>query len=284
MSTAAVLRTATDEELALLERALRRVVAKASAPSPAERERRKREHEKQLDAWAAKFLAAQQPWYEGLLAEVEEKLAQHFGAASKAGVEDLVEALLFSSDEAYGLLAESLRPLYRDAYEQAARVAFGSVSTDPFALVNERALEALAKRDVPMKTVAADAQERLRESIAEGIRNGETQGDLIARAREWAATGREGYAENVARTETASALNEGAKEGYREAGCTVKTWLSIVDENSRPDHADLDGETIPWEENFRLDSGEYDGPHDPAMGAEDACQCRCILVGGFEGV
>jgi len=278
MSMAAVLQTATDGELEIMEAALVRVSKASGAPSVAERLAWLEEHLSAFEMWAAKMKKAQAPWYDALEAEVLNNL----GATSKA-VGDEVAVLLFDEDAASEALDLALRPLYLDAYEQLGLQAIASVKGGiAFDIQNPRALAELAKREVLMKTVAADAQTRLRDSIAAGMKSGETVKDLTARVKEWAVTGRESYAENVARTETGSALNRGAQEGYKQAGCTVKTWLSVVDDRSRTDHAAIDGVSVDFEEGtFGLASGSWDGPHDPGMGPEDVCNCRCTVIGGF---
>ena len=281
--SARLFRSATDEELRILESALERV-SKAGTRRLMTIDRRKlfADHQKRFDRWSARMKAALRPWYDALEREVIAKLTSRSAEfASKAG--GGLESLLFDEDDAAGALSSALRELYLDAYAQCGRFLLGSMGAGvSFDLDNPRARDLLAQRETLMKTVASDAQERCRSTLNEGMAKGETIEQLTARVKEWAEEGRESYAENVARTETGSALNEAASESYRQAGCTTKTWLSVVDDRSRPDHADLDGVTIGFNEQFELDSGSYDGPHDPAMGPEDVCNCRCTLAGGFD--
>jgi hypothetical protein len=86
-------------------------------------------------------------------------------------------------------------------------------------------------------------------------------------------------AERIARTEIVSASNAGTLAGGHNAGIPVlKEWLPIVDDASRPDHADMAGQPpIPMDDLFPVGGG-MSAPGDEAGGAEHVINCRCALV------
>lgn len=90
-------------------------------------------------------------------------------------------------------------------------------------------------------------------------------------------------ATNVARTEGVGAANNGqlaAARAYLDAHpdyTAIKTWISTVDERTRHDHAELNGQEVEGlDEPFVCDSGdEIRWPHDPAAPARQVINCRC---------
>jgi hypothetical protein len=101
---------------------------------------------------------------------------------------------------------------------------------------------------------------------------------------EWMRAGREGYAENVARTETGIVMNEAAREADRQAGATGLEWLAIDDGRSGDRHHErMDAKTRTWDESFDLNGTACEGPGDPALGAKDVCNCRCTTAAVFDG-
>lgn len=190
-----------------------------------------------------------------------------------------IDALLFPVDEEGRKLAGRITPVLADLFNRTGQQALAELAVGmSFDLENPRVRALLALRAQEMKTVAATAQDRCRTALAEGLLNGETIEQLTDRVMEWSATGREYHAENVARTETGICMNEAAREGYREAGATGFEWLSIVDDRSRPEHAEMDGAIIGVDEQFDLAGEACDGPGDPSLGPENACNCRCTTA------
>lgn len=54
-----------------------------------------------------------------------------------------------------------------------------------------------------------------------------------------------------------------------------KTWVATLDNRTRESHAELDGQTIPLEDEF-LDG--LSRPRDPNGAMEEICNCRCTLT------
>lgn len=74
----------------------------------------------------------------------------------------------------------------------------------------------------------------------------------------------------------AAAAGFGALEGVRQSGDghqVVKTWV-VTSSNPRRSHAAMDGETVPYNEDF---SNGAMWPGDEVLDAADAANCRCII-------
>lgn len=86
----------------------------------------------------------------------------------------------------------------------------------------------------------------------------------------------------IVRTETQRVENNAKLEAFedleQQGVKMMKRWLSAQDERTRSAHAELDGVTIPVDEDFRSSLGGV-GPAPGMLGlAEDDCNCRCVMT------
>jgi uncharacterized protein with gpF-like domain len=64
----------------------------------------------------------------------------------------------------------------------------------------------------------------------------------------------------------------------------TKEWLTVMDGRQRDDHSEMDGEIVPFDENFEVTSQKdgtvifMSGPGDPTAPAEQVINCRCSMV------
>lgn len=83
----------------------------------------------------------------------------------------------------------------------------------------------------------------------------------------------------IARTESTTASNKGASIGNEDADYeTNKTWISVLDANTRPDHVDADGQTVGNDESFVVGGYQCMYPGDMSLPANEVIQCRCTLA------
>lgn len=82
----------------------------------------------------------------------------------------------------------------------------------------------------------------------------------------------------IAETETHRIANTSALKTAQEAGATMKTWATMLDDRVRETHDYLEGMTVGINEQFYT----FDGDHASAPGlfslAENNVNCRCELV------
>ena len=78
---------------------------------------------------------------------------------------------------------------------------------------------------------------------------------------------------------TTAAENSGRLDSYMQAqemGVVMqKTWLATDDSRTRKSHREVDGETIPLNEEF---SNQLMYPGDPMGAPEEVYNCRCTLT------
>lgn len=84
-------------------------------------------------------------------------------------------------------------------------------------------------------------------------------------------------AERIARTEIIAASNAGSFEGAKQAGIPLKKkWVPVVDDRTRPQHADMAGmEPIDLNEAFNVGGEEMMMPGEGS--AENVINCRCYV-------
>lgn len=95
--------------------------------------------------------------------------------------------------------------------------------------------------------------------------------------------------ENIARTESLSALSEGQNQAVKQAidlaeldgDLTLKYWDSTGDSSTRPEHTAAEErytDGIPYDQPFVVGGRAMMWPRDPAGGAGNVINCRCRLV------
>jgi hypothetical protein len=89
----------------------------------------------------------------------------------------------------------------------------------------------------------------------------------------------------IARTEGTRTASFGHKLGSdawaKEAGSDMyKRWYSIIDNRTRPDHKETDGETVEDYNKFNVGGYPMDAPGDANAPASETvnCRCRCVFL------
>lgn len=128
----------------------------------------------------------------------------------------------------------------------------------------------------------ADVIWDIQKEIKQGLTQGDTYSTMAKRLKKELEVSNS-KARTIIRTESArvharakeESLDAIAKEGVR----MEKTWLSSQDERVRSSHADMNGVTIPYEDDFELPGGyRAKGPMDARLPAGEVINCRCILT------
>lgn len=170
--------------------------------------------------------------------------------------------------------------------QQAMVLAAVVLHTDQigrFDLLNPRVLETMAARSQRFAvSVNETTWERLKDSFAEGIKNGEPLRAMRGRVTSTMRLRKNQSAATIARTETNGMYNAAAHEGYRQSGVEYKAWVTSEDDRVRPAHFDLGIEydranAIPLDQAFEYDGEEAMQPGDfPSAGL--SINCRCTVV------
>lgn len=83
----------------------------------------------------------------------------------------------------------------------------------------------------------------------------------------------------IARTETVNAANAGSLVTAKLAGATKKIWISARDSRVRIHHAEVNQTVIGVDDKFRVGTSLMDHPGDKDGGANECCNCRCVMAG-----
>lgn len=125
-------------------------------------------------------------------------------------------------------------------------------------------------------------EQRVRNAVAQGIIQGESVRQIGQRLCVGLATGNAAKMNMFARTAVTGAQNAGRVERLREAqdmGIQVrKVWLATLDERTREEHADLDGQERDIDKPFETSGYTIDYPGDPDAAPEMVYNCRCTLI------
>lgn len=126
--------------------------------------------------------------------------------------------------------------------------------------------------DVSETTKAA-----IRESLAEGLEEGETFDELVDRIGSVFDV-EDGRLESIVTTELNRSSNFAAELGLKQAGFSDKEWLATKDDHVRDTHAALDGTIVGIDEDFVSASGAS-GPYPGELGeADEDIGCRCAVI------
>ena len=165
-------------------------------------------------------------------------------------------------------------------------------------VLNEKdrlAIEALKARDAEKRRLILSARglesfdqiskthtERIMREIVSSVSRGDSITDTIRSvARALGTPGQlTGKAETIARTETLTAVSIGQAAAMKNAKEVIpglkKVWLTAGDNRVRDSHAELNGDTIPTEEQF---SNGLNYPRDTeALDPAEVINCRCTLL------
>lgn len=131
-------------------------------------------------------------------------------------------------------------------------------------------------------------KQHINSSVLQGVLQGKSNDDI---AKDLAATitsMSHNSAIRNARTMTTSAENGGRIDSYKRAekmGINMmQVWVSTLDNRTRHEHIQLDGQKRKVGEPFVVDGYKIDFPGDPSAEPFLVYNCRCCLIGQVEGI
>lgn len=178
-------------------------------------------------------------------------------------------------------LMEYVGPVIRGQFAQVGNDTLDSLGvTDPsvFSLVNPLVKNAVQESSEKITRTNETTQQRIRDTLQEGILAGEGIQKLADRIEGVFDEADSSRALTIARTETISSANKAKYTAYVASGVVEgKEWLSVQDENTRDEHRALDGEVVGLDAAFRVDiySTQFPGGFgEPGMDIN----CRCTVL------
>lgn len=228
---------------------------------------------------------------QAVIIRLERRYAQRFASIRKQIIGNIknLEAIYPS------LVADNARAL-KDMYAAAA-VAMGKVVLSGLRKGQEDyetkrsatfwlsvaddwfAREGLKRARQMSETTISDARRILSSAVNEGAGVNPTSAQLQA----YAAISK-ARADTIVKTEIHSAgmfaSRETAKDYQQQTGLQLrKRWDATFDSRTREDHAAMDGvDAIAMNDTFIVGGSRMDRPGDPAGGADQVINCRCVLT------
>ena len=124
---------------------------------------------------------------------------------------------------------------------------------------------------------------KLQSELTTGLLRGESIPNIAKRLKN-VAEGYLGDTVRIARTETTRVMNSAkqavGEEGKRLGLTMYKKWVSAVDDRTRDEHVQADGQEVPIDEPFVVGAEEMLYPGDISLGASawNVINCRCTCV------
>lgn len=178
--------------------------------------------------------------------------------------------------------AETVTPALRAAVDlTAARLAedLGGQSFDSALDATRAAMEQRVSRLADV--VTSTTYRAIQDTLAQGMRDGDTMDELTARVRAVFDDATKTRAATIARTETIGALNEAADTyaaNLPPGTVVAKEWLSAHDHRVRESHRHADGQTRPLGSPFVVGGRLMQRPGDPMGGPGEVINCRCTTL------
>lgn len=187
--------------------------------------------------------------------------------------------LLNQADEEKVFVDKS-RGMFYDIIKEAGEAGYEQVLKKDFDPADPVTAEWIKKKTIKFATQVNETTiQKLKDTLAEGVLQGESIDQLKQRIKDTMADRITSSSRTIARTEVLSATNAGTLFGYKQSDVVQeKEWLSVEDDRVRPDHADADGQVVGIDEAFSVGGDELDYPGDPSGDPDEIINCRCTLL------
>jgi len=134
-------------------------------------------------------------------------------------------------------------------------------------------------RDVKIKQISQTTNRQIKQLISTGMVEGLSSTQIAKQIREKVPGISRVRAKVIARTETHTAANLGAYAAAEATGLNlIKEWASALDERTRDDHAEANGQQVGINESFVVGGEELNMPGDPSGSPEQIINCRCVAL------
>jgi uncharacterized protein with gpF-like domain len=224
--------------------------------------------------------------------ETLRNIEKHFRENNHTGISSaesdlpssLAARLTFKGPRFHDELLAALREVALSALTVAGQHLFDELGRDdPFKLPSALATAFLDVRENLLANVPDEVHAEIMASIQDGLEQGETRRELMARIASKFDEISKGRATTIANTETAAAFNYARNKAMRDAGVTHKRWLHSQSPDIREprnSHVEYDGQVRPIDKPFNIGGVKFMYPSDDSLGAgpEDIINCHCVAV------
>lgn len=192
----------------------------------------------------------------------------------KEGINEtvLLTGIMEILNESKKQIPDLTKPIYDDASYAASSLAGEVINSTKEPEVAESVVAKLVNR---ITNTSNHTYRLIRTQVKDGVNSGETIDQIADRIKKVYKMS-PARSRTIARTETATVINQTTDKRYTEGGVERKKWLSVNDATTRPTHAENDalGEV---DYNFTYPNGQK-YPNDGMGGASENVNCRCTFV------
>lgn len=181
------------------------------------------------------------------ITEVLANLRQHYDKGMPiAKTKDLLDDLVFDTEEAIKRLIAAFGPIYYDVVKEAGTAAYILIGMEGFNMADPNVTKYFDKRPKKVSTeVTRETEKQLRATLTEGINSGESMSQLTARVEQTMGAPAGFRAERIARTETIHATNWASDQAWQQSGVVEKKeWYTAKDEVVCPFCNSMDGKKV----------------------------------------
>ena len=213
------------------------------------------------------------------LHEIEtEVLAKVEGVKGWMATQQKAEAddLLFDANASKQKLINQTSPLHRLVLKRGGDAVLAELGVGAdFSISDPRVTSHLAELSHKITRIDDTIEAALRESLVEGIGEGNSPQELAKRVRE-VMDASKSRSMTIARTETGQAFNTGRVDGMQQVGVERHEWLAWLDDETRDEHVGDNGQVVYIGQQFPNSKLRY--PLEPGGPPGQIINCRCTIV------
>ena len=207
---------------------------------------------------------------------------------------DITQEMSKLASEQIKITRKNLKNVYQESYyrtafsveaEVQAKLRFGQLPEKQITAAITNPYDRIGWPDRSREGVKV-AVRQVREEIAQGLIQGKSY-PQTARAVKERLDMAAGRAIRIVQTESNRVRNAGRYDSFKQAeneGVIMqKEWVSALDDNTREDHGEADGQIVGLDDPFDVGGEELMHPGDPAGSAANVINCRCSFISVIEG-
>jgi hypothetical protein len=188
-----------------------------------------------------------------------------------------LQQVLFDDVKQNGIIKGISADISRSNVAAGAAAIAKLLGIDPSEiLASPHVVSFVDRRSFVMLDVNTTTRQALRATLQEGVAVGEDLGQLRNRITGVYDEAQGFRAEMIARTEVGSAQQFGRMEEMKAQKVENQVWVAIFN-NTRPAHADADGEVVKVGERFNVGGEFLDYPGDFSGSPDNTINCQCSV-------
>ena len=220
--------------------------------------------------------------------ELTKQLLSKIGQAQKRDLESVLDLNLEKWIERFSeVLDELTYQLLKDAFRRALIRMGEDLTNYTFDPNNTWVVEIVNALNAQIRgineTTLNQLNEYLIEALSEYDASPEKVREIVNKIREYYNSVALQRARAIAMTTVTAGVNAGTQYALEEIGVGYKIWLSQRDAKVRESHRLLDGEKVPIDGAFKVQSRKgvviLRFPGDPQAPPEEVVNCRCYIIG-----